>query len=284
MKKIIGIISLFFLLVIGIAFSQDNEDTKVDDEVEDIINDEGKASVIVVLEDNPDVLDEYYSASQLNQMDGFEKEKMMIAEQQEEVLHNLDLKNENEAGILSENNYDFDIESKFSIVNGFSGEVTEEGLEKLKMDARVKAVQLDRLRSVFLSDSVPLVNATNTWRLIYNRTNITGKGETICVIDTGIDYTHESLGGCSSSDFLAGNCRKVLSGHDFVNGDSDPIDDEGHGTHVAGIIASTNLTFRGVAPDSNLVALKACDSGGDCSDSDIVSSIDWCVSNASKYN
>src|SRR3989338_5201736 len=88
-KGVFAVIFLVFLLAISIVFSQDNEDTKVDDEVEDIINDEGKASVIVVLEDNPDVLDEYYSASQLNQMDGFEKEKMMIAEQQEEVLSGL---------------------------------------------------------------------------------------------------------------------------------------------------------------------------------------------------
>src|SRR3989338_7120208 len=116
--------------------------------------------------------------------------------------------------------------------------------------------------------------------------NITGKGETACVIDSGIDYTHPDLGGCTNDTFLAGNCSKVIAGHDFKNNDTNPIDDQGHGTHVAGIIASTNETYRGVAPDATLVAIKVCDNttGGNCADEDIINGIDWCINNASKYN
>ncbi|MFH0840785.1 MAG: S8 family serine peptidase, partial [bacterium] len=105
-----------------------------------------------------------------------------------------------------------------------------------------------------------------------------------CIVDTGIDYTHFDLGGCDSASFLAGNCSKVLGGYDFVNSDSNPMDDYGHGTHVAGIVASENNTYRGVAPGAKLVALKVCDSGGSCSDADVQAGIDWCVNNASKYN
>ncbi|MBI2522972.1 S8 family serine peptidase [Candidatus Woesearchaeota archaeon] len=190
---------------------------------------------------------------------------MMIAEQQEEVLENLDL------------NYDFELKNKFSSVNGFSGEVTEEGLEKLKNDPNVKRVYPNRPVKAFLSDSKNIVNATNAWRLIYNSSNLTGKGETVCIIDTGVDYTHSDLGNCASTSNINGrSCAKVIGGYDFVNNDENPIDDNGHGTHVAGIVASTNVTYRGIAPDANIVAIKVLDSGGNGNTADLISGIDWC--------
>ena len=121
-KGVLVIALLFFLLAVGMVFSanhianKDKNDDKVDKEVDDALKENEEVSVIVVLEDNPNVLTDQYSASQLNKMDSSKKEKMMIAEQQEEVLEKLDL------------NYDFELKNKFSSVNGFSGEVTEEGL------------------------------------------------------------------------------------------------------------------------------------------------------------
>src|SRR3989338_5431444 len=278
-KSVLVAALLFFLLAVGMAFSanhikNENDDKKVDKEVEELLKENDEVSVIVVLEDDPDVLTEQYSASQLNKMDNSKKEKMMIAEQQEEVLERLDL------------NYDFELKNKFSSVNGFSGEVTEEGLEKLKNDPDVKAIQLNRVKSFALDSSVPLVNATNSWRLIYNGINITGKGESVCIVDSGIDYTHPALGSCTTNQFTAGNCRKVIAGQDLKNNDNNPIDDQGHGTYVAGIIASENETYRGVAPDATLVAIKVCDNSarGNCADSDVISGIDWYVNNATKYN
>lgn len=272
-KGVLVAIILFFLLIAGIVFSQDNVDDKVDNEVEDLLNQQDEVSVIVVLEDDYGILDDYYSASELNEADDFEKKMMMIGEQQGKVLNELE-------------SADFELKRQFTSLNGLSGNVTLEGLEKLKNDPNVKSIQLNGIKSFVLDDSVPLVNATNTWRLIYNSTNITGKGETVCVIDSGIDYTHPALGECTTNQFLAGNCGKVLAGHDFKNDDTNPIDDQGHGTHVAGIIASENETFRGVAPDAKLVALKVCDdsAGGNCEDADIISAIDWCVDNRTKYN
>lgn len=78
---------------------------------------------------------------------------------------------------------------------------------------------------------------------------LTGKGITIGIIDTGVDYTHLDLGGC-----LGTKC-KVVSGYDFINKDNDPMDDQGHGTHVAAIAAGNGL-LRGVAPDAKIVAYK----------------------------
>ncbi|KAJ1325323.1 minor extracellular serine protease Vpr [Microdochium nivale] len=100
----------------------------------------------------------------------------------------------------------------------------------------------------------------------------TGKGVKIGIIDSGIDYTHPDLGGC-----LGPGC-KVSYGHDLIGSgtidapkpDADPIDTcMGHGTHVAGIIASrpSHLGFLGAAPDAELGAFRALDClGGSSTD------------------
>src|SRR3954468_5019195 len=61
---------------------------------------------------------------------------------------------------------------------------------------------------------------------------ITGKGVTVAVIDTGIDYKLKSLGGGFGTGF------KVVAGYDFEDNDPDPMDQDGHGTSVASVIAA----------------------------------------------
>ncbi|RKP07196.1 peptidase S8/S53 domain-containing protein, partial [Thamnocephalis sphaerospora] len=89
----------------------------------------------------------------------------------------------------------------------------------------------------------------------------TGKGITVGIIDSGIDYGHTALGGCFGS-----GC-KVAFGYDFVGDDytasnrpkpdDDPMDTcNGHGTHVAGIIAGQQGSFAGVAPQATLGAYR----------------------------
>lgn len=96
---------------------------------------------------------------------------------------------------------------------------------------------------------------------------ITGNGVTIGIIDTGVDYTHPDLGGCTTEEFLAGECEKVVGGWDFVDGDGDPRDMGGHGTHVAAIAAGNgdwngdgvlgeNEGFYGVAKDATIFAYR----------------------------
>ncbi len=75
----------------------------------------------------------------------------------------------------------------------------------------------------------------------------------VAVIDTGVDYTHPELAG------------RVILGHDFQNGDDNPMDDHGHGTHVSGIIAAAannGLGSAGVCSKARILALKALDSTG----------------------
>ena len=125
-----------------------------------------------------------------------------------------------------------------------------------------------------LSQSAPLINADDAWSSGYN-----GNGQTICVIDTGINYSHPDLGGC-----LGSGC-KVIGGYNYVDGNSDPMDDHGHGTHVAGIIISGQLiSTDGVANGANIVALKAGDDDADYEDEAIRNSLIWCYNNRNTYN
>ncbi len=95
----------------------------------------------------------------------------------------------------------------------------------------------------------------------------------IAIIDTGVDLTHPDL-----SD-------KLVSGYDFVNGDSDPSDDEGHGTHVAGIAAATtnnSLGVAGVSWGSKIMPIKVLDSSGSGTYSQIAQGIQWAANNGAK--
>ena len=91
-----------------------------------------------------------------------------------------------------------ELQQKRMLRQGFSAEITEEGLEKLQNDPAVESIEIDEPVKLFLSESVPLINANDVWNTQLSNTNITGKNQAICVIDTGVDYTHESLGSCSS--------------------------------------------------------------------------------------
>ncbi len=161
--------------------------------------------------------------------------------------------------------------------------ITEEDLNRLEKDNRIESIKVVGKRMLFLQDSVPKINGSETYQLKVNGLNLTGAGQSICILDSGVNYTHPSLGGCSNNTFLSGGCGKVISGFDYANSDADPMDDNGHGTHIAGIAAG-NGTITGVAPGAYIIAIKACDSSGSCSDADIEAGINWCINNRTRYN
>ena len=95
----------------------------------------------------------------------------------------------------------------------------------------------------------------------------TGVGRKVVVVDTGYNYLHPEL---SSS---------YLGGYDFVNNDNDPIDDNGHGSHVAGLITADgiNSNAKGVSPNTGIFAAKVLNSAGSGYFSDVIESIYWSV-------
>ena len=239
--------------------------------------------VIVMLKDDS------YAGSIASGITSESEQEEIIREKQDAVLGELRVTeiNQEEKKTISPSEIrqtDLFIENRYTTINGFSGLVTASGLEELRNDPLVKSIAYDYPVMPTLSDSILQINASNVWNLAAGGQNVTGTGITVCVIDTGIDYTHPSLGGCTNDTFLAGTCSKVLGGYDYGNDDTDPRDVNSHGTHVAGIVASENDTYRGVAPGAKLVALKVFTNAGVGSTSDVISAIDWCKNNRSIYN
>lgn len=137
--------------------------------------------------------------------------------------------------------------------------------------------------TVLMDDVVNIIRASDSWSLEENFTNLTGIGQSICIIDTGIDYTHPDLGGCFGNNTENSSC-KVLGGWNTVEDNTNLTDLNGHGTHVSGI-ASANGNLKGVAPNSKIIFIKAFnDSSRSFSTSNIIEAIDWCVANSSKFN
>lgn len=171
-------------------------------------------------------------------------------------------------------------EHKYNLVNAIAGRVSKGELISLSgnpdvvrvfYDHQVYALPMiknDGAINISLSTSTDAIGADYVRDVL----GYTGSGVTVAVIDTGIDYTHPDLGGC----FGAG-CR-VKGGYDFVNVDSDPVDDNSHGTHCAGIIGA-NGGLVGVAPGVEFLAVKVLDSGGSGYLSDIAAGVDWAVGN-----
>ena len=163
-----------------------------------------------------------------------------------------------------------------------SMEINESELDKILENESIKEVFYDFPVSLDLQDSVNIINASTAWKRQVSGQNLTGKGQSICIIDTGIDYNHPSLGGCYGNNNASSGC-KVIGGYDFVNNDDDPRDDNGHGTHVAGI-AAANGNIIGIAPEAKLIAIKALDLNGAGLSSDVISGIEWCTNNSRALN
>ena len=113
-------------------------------------------------------------------------------------------------------------------------------------------------------------------RRIYSR-GITGKGITTAVLDTGI-YAHPDF-------FIPQN--KILYFQDFVRNRRGPFDDNGHGTHVSGIIASGGRfgdgSGIGVAPESSIVMLKVLERDGSGKIKNMIKGMEWICLNHKKY-
>lgn len=112
---------------------------------------------------------------------------------------------------------------------------------------------------------------------------VAGLGQSVAVIDSGIDYRHPALGGGFGPQF------KVIDGYDFFSGDADPMDFDGHGTAIAGIIAADEYVtggfrHRGIAPGAKLVALRVHDGLSAASDANMEAALQWVLDNRQRLN
>lgn len=139
----------------------------------------------------------------------------------------------------------------------------------------------------------PCMDVTGVWKDCFDpaKKEAPGKGTVVAVIDTGVDYTHKDLAdniwvnegeipGNGIDDDSNGYVDDV-HGVDFVDGDCDPMDEHGHGTHVAGIIAMTpgNGGGVGVAYGAKIMCVRAGQANGSFASSDIAKAIKYAADN-----
>lgn len=178
------------------------------------------------------------------------------------------------ADMIRENGIAIDRGRDFTLLfNGFAAQVSAGQADRIERMPRIEKVWRDRqVRTRDVSPNLEAISAAELWEHEGpDGEPVRGAGTTVAVVDTGVDYTHPALGG----DFGSGH--KVVVGHDFVNEDGDPRDDNGHGTHVAGIVAGDGDDMTGVAPEATLAAYKVLDRFGNGRLSDVMAGLQAAV-------
>ena len=129
----------------------------------------------------------------------------------------------------------------YHLVSVIAASIPETAISGLLQNPRVTYIEYDDVLTG--GDIVPW-GVDHIDADLVQATGVTGQGVRVAIIDSGIDVTHSDL--------------RYAGGYDFVNNDTDPLDDYGHGTHVAGTVAALNngTGIVGVSPNVELYILK----------------------------
>lgn len=162
-------------------------------------------------------------------------------------------------------------------INGFAANLTDDEIAALKASGTTISIEPDLERHAFADSVTPgqqttayginAVNAPAVWPVTRGKSLANGPAIHVAIIDTGIDYNFSELSGVFKGGF------------NFVARTGDPLDDNGHGTHVAGIIAAANdgAGVVGVASDVDIYSLKVLDTCGSGKTSDIMQAVQWVI-------
>lgn len=139
----------------------------------------------------------------------------------------------------------------------FSGQ----SVADIALDTQVVQTSIDTnlLQQVEVTTESLQTESVSDARYVEQQYGFDGKGQTVAVIDSGIAWDHYALGGGLGEGY------RVVGGWDFAENDANPYDDGGagfHGTHVSGIIGSSDDTYRGVSSGVDLVGLRVFDDAG----------------------
>lgn len=153
------------------------------------------------------------------------------------------------------------------VLCGFAARFDEETRGRLARDPLVAWIEPNRTVHVD-AQTVPW-GITRARAVLAHARGFRGAGVRVGVLDTGIAYNHFDL------------AANYAGGTNIVAGTDDPMDDHGHGTHVAGIIAAVDnsLGVIGVAPACRLYGIKVLGATGTGTFADVISGIDWAVDN-----
>lgn len=163
---------------------------------------------------------------------------------------------------------------RFTALSAQVARVPDSCLERLALDPAVSSISVDRgIAGSLQRTTRAAVGAA--W--VTERLGFDGTGVGIAIIDSGVAAWHDELGA-----------NRIVHFADFVARQTQPYDDYGHGTHVAGIIAGNGQNSggsrRGIAPGAHLIVLKALDGTGDGHVSQVIAAVDYAVRNRNTFN
>ena len=197
----------------------------------------------------------------------------IMSQSREEVPVILQFNNASLSSKQDISNLSTKFKSNLSIIDGFAGYLTTEDIYRIINNPEVEYISFDSRVYTLLDIANPVMNA-----YFPHDRGFKGEGVTVAVIDTGV-APHEDL---------TKPINRIIGFKDIINNKENPYDDNGHGTHVSGIIAGNGLSSKGkyvgVAPKANILGVKALDENGSGNTSDIIAAISYIVENRDKYN
>ncbi|MGN9166108.1 S8 family peptidase [Tissierellaceae bacterium HCP3S3_D8] len=163
--------------------------------------------------------------------------------------------------------------SNLPLIGGFSGYMSTDLIYRLSNNPDISYISFDSRVYTLLDIAAPSIEAYFPHDKGYE-----GEGITVAIIDTGVAPHYD----------LTRPSNRIVGFKDLVNNKNIPYDDNGHGTHVAGIIAgngsSSKGRYVGIAPKANILAIKALDENGGGASSNIVEAISYIIETKDKYN
>jgi serine protease AprX len=183
------------------------------------------------------------------------------------------------------------VTAEVGIINAVVAEVPSSHLARLAESPGVVRVTPDRaVQKAGDSVNVEFAKAIGVQE-VWDSGNL-GQGITVAILDSGMDTTLPHL-----RRPLQDRQNRILAYYDVLSGqlyesphlNQSPGDPNGHGTHVAGIIGNSayerrDQEYRGIAPESTLVAVRVLDETGTGSYGDVLQGIDWVVQNKDAYS
>jgi serine protease AprX len=197
----------------------------------------------------------------------------ILAQSIEEVPVIIQFNDNNNSLIKSVSDLSSMVKVNLPIIGGLAANMSTDVIYRLSTTPEVDFISFD-------SNVFTLLDVANQTMESYfpHDKGYYGNGIGVAVIDTGV----------APHDDLIKPQNRLIAFKDYVNGKTEAYDDNGHGTHVAGIIAGNGYSskgkYKGVAPKANIIGLKALDENGGGSTSDIISALSFVIENKDLYN
>ncbi len=165
------------------------------------------------------------------------------------------------------------IKYKLPMINAYVIEIDEDRLDYVKSVEGLLSMEVDTQLTTQMNRVGDAIESS--WA---HEHGYFGQGVGVAVVDTGIAL---------HKDFIEGGNR-VIAFKDLINHRTETYDDNGHGTHVAGIIGGNGYSskgkYKGIAPECNFIGVKVLDHRGDGNISDVLAGLQWVIDNSKKYN